>query len=212
MNTLSILTAPLKIGLRVGCIAGLMLATGWSHAQTSGRIKPAPQPVAPALPAPGPGTPNPARLAPPFPAGLPSPIPNPAGLAPPFPAGLPSPIANPAGLVPPTPPSLSAPGVPAGSPPPPDDPPFNAAVPQTNVMGAGAYGGGVATRPTAGIVAGPYTAVQVAQSFIGADFNRDGELTPAEAQRLTIVPYSLEEMDRNHDGIITRFEYDDAFR
>jgi len=62
------------------------------------------------------------------------------------------------------------------------------------------------TRP------GPYTALQIAQSFLGADANRDGELTRAEAQRLRIMPYSFEEMDRNHDGILSRFEYEDGVR
>ena len=64
----------------------------------------------------------------------------------------------------------------------------------------------------AGAGPGPYTALQTAQSFLSADGNRDGELTRAEAQRLTIMPYSFEEMDRNHDGILTRFEYEDAMR
>jgi EF hand domain-containing protein len=59
---------------------------------------------------------------------------------------------------------------------------------------------------------GPYTALQIAQSFLGADANRDGELTRAEAQRLSIMPSSFEEMDRNHDGILSRFEYEDGVR
>jgi hypothetical protein len=148
--------------------------------------------VAPALPAPGTVAPG---------------VPNPAGLTSQFPAGLPSPLPNPAGLPSPTVPNVSAPGTAPGS------PPIDAGVaPQTNVMGAGAYGGGSAARPTAGVVAGPYTAVQIAQSFIAADFNRDGELSRAEAQRLAIAPFSFEEMDRNHDGVLTRFEYEDAVR
>ena len=59
---------------------------------------------------------------------------------------------------------------------------------------------------------GPYTALQIAQSFLSADANRDGELTRAEAQRLSIMPYSFEEMDRNFDGIISRWEYEDSLR
>jgi hypothetical protein len=80
-------------------------------------------------------------------------------------------------------------------------------------MGAGGYG--VPAGPQysgAGPMPGPYTALQVAQSFLGADANRDGELTRAEALRLTIAPSSFEEMDRNHDGVLTRFEYEDAVR
>ena len=74
------------------------------------------------------------------------------------------------------------------------------------------YGGVAAARGSAGMGGGPYTALQIAQSFLAADANRDGELTRAEAQRLTIMPYSFEEMDRNHDGILTRSEYEDALR
>ena len=59
---------------------------------------------------------------------------------------------------------------------------------------------------------GPYTALQLAQSFRQADANLDGELTRAEAQRLTIMPTSFEEMDRNKDGILTRSEYEDGVR
>lgn len=70
-------------------------------------------------------------------------------------------------------------------------------VPQTH-PGGRADGAGAATAPTAGMGAGPYSAVQVAQSFLGADLNRDGELTRAEAQRLMIAPYSFEEMDRKN--------------
>jgi hypothetical protein len=78
-------------------------------------------------------------------------------------------------------------------------------------MGAGGYGVPAGPQyPAMG--AGPYTALQAAQSFIGADANRDGELTRAEAQRLTIMPSTFEEMDRNHDGILTRSEYEDALR
>ena len=80
-------------------------------------------------------------------------------------------------------------------------------------MGAGAagYGGAAARSPTVTTGAGPYTPVQIAQSFILADANRDGELTRAEAQRLSILPYSFDEMDTDHDGILTRFEYETAF-
>jgi hypothetical protein len=73
------------------------------------------------------------------------------------------------------------------------------------------YGAPAGPLPS-GVGHGSYTALQVAQSVLGADGNRDGELTRAEAQRLTLAPYTFEEMDRNHDGIITRFEYEDAVR
>ena len=45
-----------------------------------------------------------------------------------------------------------------------------------------------------------------------AEGNKDGELTRAEASRLSISTMTFEEMDRNFDGIITRFEYSDSVR
>lgn len=77
----------------------------------------------------------------------------------------------------------------------------------TNVMGAGAYGSrGIVRAGTTG----PMTPQDVARSFIGADANRDGELTRAEATRLTILPLTFEEMDANHDDRLTRSEYENA--
>jgi hypothetical protein len=38
------------------------------------------------------------------------------------------------------------------------------------------------------------------------------QLTRAEATSLRIRPLSFEEMDRNKDGVLTRSEYDNAFR
>jgi hypothetical protein len=111
--------------------------------------------------------------------------PNPAGLSSQFPGGVPSPRDTP-------------PGSPA----------IDAGIAAPSVMGAGAP----APRPPAAAAGGAYTPVQVAQSFLGADANRDGELSRAEAQRLAIAPLSFEEMDRNHDGVLTRFEYEDALR
>lgn len=55
-------------------------------------------------------------------------------------------------------------------------------------------------------------AVDAARSFIMADVNHDGELSRAEARRLPIQLQTFEEMDRNFDGIISRFEYDDSLR
>lgn len=156
MNTLSAFHA----ALRLGFAASLALAVGLGQAQSPGRIKPVPQPVAPALPTTG----------------------------------------------------LPTTGTPAAT------PSDTLVVPQPYSTGGRAYGAGAGAPTTASMGAmgamgaGPYSAVQFAQSFLGADLNRDGELTRAEAQRLTIAPYSFEEMDRNRDGIITRFEYDDAVR
>jgi hypothetical protein len=85
------------------------------------------------------------------------------------------------------------------------------AYPATNVMGAGAAGGPT-LRQGGSLGAGPYTAVEVASSFVTADANGDRELTRAEATRLALMPYSFEEMDLNHDGVVTRFEYEEALR
>ena len=81
----------------------------------------------------------------------------------------------------------------------------------TAVMGAGAGTNLPTPRQGASMGAGPYTAVELASSFLGADANGDGELSRAEATRLSIMPFSFEEMDANHDGVVTRFEYGDSF-
>lgn len=199
MNAISTLRRTPRLVCVLAVLAG---AAAVSQAQTPSRsVRAVPQPAAP----PGVG-----GLGTPSPSGLPSPLPSPAGLTSQFPAGLPSPLPNPAGLPSPTVPNLASPGTPAGSP-----PIDTGAVPQTSVMGAAGYGGVPAVPtvpPSPGMGGAPYTALQIAQSFLGADANRDGELTRAEAQRLTIMPYSFEEMDRNHDGILTRSEYEDAVR
>jgi hypothetical protein len=70
----------------------------------------------------------------------------------------------------------------------------------------------LATAQAGGSAGLPHTALEIARSFIGADANRDGELTRGEAQRLSILPYSFEEMDRNHDGVLTRSEYEESVR
>jgi hypothetical protein len=175
---------------RIACAAAISSLAVVTQAQTARPpgLKVVPQPaapsrsVAPAAPA-APG--SPAAAASPTPAvgfGAPSP----AGLVSQFPAGLPSPNDTP-------------PGSPA----------IDAGIASPNVMGAGA----AVPRPVVSAGAsGGYSAVQIAQSFLGADTNRDGELSRAEAQRLTIAPMPFEEMDRNRDNILTRFEYDDAFR
>lgn len=204
MHTLSRSRRALR---RSGAAALLAAAATLCPAQSQHRsVRPVPQPSAPAGAMPGvagPGTPSP--------AGLPSPLPHPGGLTSQFPAGLPSPLPNPTGLPSPNVPNLASPGTRPGS------PPIDLGTAQTQVQGMGAAGygrgdGAPAVLPPSGVGNGPYTALQIEQSFLGADANRDGELTRAEAQRLTIMPYSFEEMDRDHDGILTRSEYEDAVR
>jgi len=148
--------------------------------------------------------------------------PRPGGLMPVFPAGISSgsgaavstdPIAASTSPVPPasttTPPgaTIIGGGGGGGSSVLPD----GAAVPATNVLGAG----GVTVRgpgPSVAGAAGGFRAAEIADAFLVADANRDGELTRAEAAGLRIVTMSFEEMDRNFDGVVSRFEYQDAVR
>jgi hypothetical protein len=85
-----------------------------------------------------------------------------------------------------------------------------AAAPTTVLGGAGSTVRGPGQRTAGG--AGGFTAVDSARSFFLADANHDGELTRSEAARLGIATMSFEEMDRNFDGVISRFEYDDSLR
>lgn len=61
------------------------------------------------------------------------------------------------------------------------------------------------------IPAARWTVEQIRQSFDLADANSDGQLTRAEAQHLSILPRSFEEMDENKNGILERAEYEAAF-
>jgi hypothetical protein len=147
-------------------------------------------------------------------------LPNPAGLRPMYPAGISSgsgaaqassPIARanspiPAGSSVATTPFNNNNGVPT------ELFPVDGVVtvPSTAVMGAGATVAGPSQYTNAG--SGGYSATDIARSFFFADANHDGELSHAEARRLSIAPMSFEEMDRNFDGVISRFEYDDATR
>lgn len=151
--------------------------------------------------------------------------PNPAGLRPIFPAGISSgsgaavssdPIAAstspiaPAGSA--TPVTTANPRLPPAELPSPDGN-FTGTItnaPDTTVLGAGATVPGPAQRTTSG--AGGFSAVDIARSFFFADANHDGDLTRAEARRLSIGTMSFEEMDRNFDGQISRFEYEDSLR
>ncbi|RZJ83501.1 MAG: hypothetical protein EON88_28620 [Brevundimonas sp.] len=85
--------------------------------------------------------------------------------------------------------------------------------PTTAVAGAGA-GGLTARGPSQSVPLGSsgLNPVEVARNFINADANRDGELTRAEASRLSFSMSSFEEMDRDFDGVVTRAEYGDGTR
>ena len=86
--------------------------------------------------------------------------------------------------------------------------PYTDAVPvDTSTMGGPAASGVPWTAAT-----GPISDVDIARSFLGADANRDGELTRAEAARLTLMPLPFEDMDLNRDGILSRSEYEEGVR
>jgi hypothetical protein len=203
--------------LRLGCTLLLLAGAATAgHAQNSRQVHAVPQPAAPA---------NAATLGLPKPAGLPSR----------FPAGLPETgVMGDSGTPIGVPPATTNNITPGGTVTTPDTggtttagntgatgttgTTGNSGTPSPSVTGTGVNSAGVAYLGAAapqGPVSGPagnYTPLQIAQSFLGADANHDGELTRAEFQHLTIKPYTFEEMDRDHDGIVTRFEYDDAVR
>lgn len=82
----------------------------------------------------------------------------------------------------------------------------------TTVLGAGAAIGVPGPGQNAVAGAGGYSATDVARFFFYADANHDGDLTRAEYNRLPVKPLGFEQMDRNFDGVISRFEFEDAFR
>ncbi|NML42452.1 EF-hand domain-containing protein [Ramlibacter sp. G-1-2-2] len=83
------------------------------------------------------------------------------------------------------------------------------ASPATNVLGAG---GAAGPSQYLGSGAGGVNAVDAARAFLEADGNHDGELSRSEFRRLPNPTMSFEQMDRNFDGVISRFEYDDSLQ
>ena len=124
-------------------------------------------------------------------------LPSPSGLAPPMPASL-SPGAAPSSPV--VDAGVAQPLTPAGG-------GGGVVVVQQSFAGTTAMGAAAAAPP------GQYSAVDIARAFMLADTNHDGELSRAEAARLSIyLPLGFDDLDRNHDGVLSRFEYEDAFR
>ena len=191
--------------LLLGCVAQ---AQAQVRSVTAVPPRPAPATITPATP--GPGAPNPAGMPSnmPFPAGMPS-LPNATTPATSTTASTAGTTTTPASAPPSTPPldgTVLMPSSAIGST---GTAVNNYTTNPTATMGAG---GGPTAAQTVPSGAGPYTALQLAESFMKADANRDGELTRAEFQRLTIAPVSFEEMDRDRNGVVTRSEYDDATR
>lgn len=131
-------------------------------------------------------------------------LPNPAGLRPVVPAGLTSGSGGAVSSDPNIADSSAITGV--GSTEPGSDA-ENAAATATTTMGAGGSRGPAQYLGSGGP---GFSAIDIARSFISADGNRDGELSEAEARRLSILMLSFQEMDRNFDGRVSRGEYEDS--
>jgi hypothetical protein len=130
--------------------------------------------------------------------------PNPAGLRPQVPAGL----TSGSGAAASTDATIATTAPTGGSYTPGVDVTATAAA-ATAVMGAGGARG-----PAQYLGSGNpgFSAIDIARSFIAADVNGDGELTEAEARRLSISMMTFQEMDRNFDGRVSRAEYEDSLR
>jgi len=135
--------------------------------------------------------------------------PNPAGLRPVVPAGLTAGSGAAVSSDPNIADNSTVTG-PVGSTAPGSDAPGVAGV-STAVMGAGA-GGSRGPSQYLGSGNPGFSAIDIARSFIMADGNRDGELSEAEARRLSISMMTFQEMDRNFDGVVSRSEYEDSLR
>jgi hypothetical protein len=61
------------------------------------------------------------------------------------------------------------------------------------------------------VPAAQWTVAQMRQSFALADANSDGQLTRGEAARLSLLPLSFEDADRNKDGVLDAAEYESTF-
>jgi hypothetical protein len=187
-------------------IAVALCAAAAASAVQAQRLSSATRPTPSAAAQAAQAAPAPGGLRPVFPAGVSSgsgsavsrdPI---AATTSPIPAGTPAPV------IPGITPGTIVGGGGGGGTVTPDPGPVVA----TNVMGAGATVRGPGQRLEGG--AGGFSATDIARSFFFADGNKDGDLTRAEAARLSILTMPFEEMDRNFDGLISRFEYDDSVR
>ena len=222
--------ASLRLAAALACALG---ATAAVHAQTTrapARVQAAPNVVPSASARLAQTAPRPTGLMPTFPAGLTAgsgaavstnPIGQSTAIIPPGGSSIANTALIPA-EVPPVdtagataPPGFLVPGTPIVAPGSVIAPvttvttPATIAPVATNVLGAGATVRG--PGQTVG-GAGGFSATDQARSFFFADANHDGEITRAEFGRLSIVTMPFEEMDRNFDGVISRFEYGDSLR
>jgi hypothetical protein len=221
------------------CAAALAVCATGVHAQQANRsVRPAAPVAAPsAASLAGQAAPNPAGLRSPAPAGITAGSGTTLGTTPTNPAGLPSPApagitagggVRPGGTVVTENTTVVAPGVAEttvtyadGSTATTTSSALNSIVTESSAPEASgdAAGGVVAANAltrgpsqTATLGRSGNNPVEVARSFLHADRNADGELSRAEAQRLTLALMTFEEMDRNFDGVVTRSEYEDGMR
>lgn len=168
------------------CVAGIVTFNPASAQVRS--VRPAVQPSAPAAAA-AIGAPSPSGLQSRFPSGLPAPTPP---------------------VVSTTPAQAAAAAATAA-----ESAAADAAATSTGANDTRAAGAAPAPTPGRAVALanpGPYSAVDIAASFLRADLNHDGELTRAEYDRLSIAPWNFDDADRNHDGVVTRFEYQDSLQ
>ena len=86
--------------------------------------------------------------------------------------------------------------------------PSTPAPPAPAAVQPGVPGTAAAAQP---VPAAKWTAQQIRQAFDAADTDSDGQLSRAEAQRLSILPHSFEDLDQNKDGVLSRSEYQAGF-
>ena len=86
--------------------------------------------------------------------------------------------------------------------------PSTPAPPAPAAVQPGAAGPPAVPQP---VPAAKWTAQQIRQAFDAADTDSDGQLSRAEAQRLSILPHSFEDLDQNKDGVLSRSEYQAGF-
>jgi hypothetical protein len=79
-------------------------------------------------------------------------------------------------------------------------------------MGPGGTIGGTFGTPGTTAPAQPVTQFQVQQAFQGADADRDGQLSRAEAARVSGMQRSFEDMDSNKDGLLSSTEFEAGMR
>jgi Ca2+-binding EF-hand superfamily protein len=61
------------------------------------------------------------------------------------------------------------------------------------------------------LIATPVLAQDAALVFTALDANKDGKVSKAEAQKNPAVSQMFDQADKNHDGFLSKDEFDQAF-